>query len=64
MQEQFSRTALLIGNSGVDKLNKARVALFGVGGVGGFAAEALVRSGVGAIALYDSDVVSVSNINR
>lgn len=64
MQEQFSRTALLIGASGVEKLKNMRVALFGVGGVGGFTAEALIRSGVGALDLFDNDVVSVSNINR
>ena len=64
MQEQFSRTALLIGASGVEKLKNARVALFGVGGVGGFTAEALIRSGIGALDLFDNDVVSVSNINR
>lgn len=64
MQEQFSRTSLLIGASGVEKLSKARIALFGVGGVGGFTAEALIRSGVGALDIFDNDVVSVSNINR
>lgn len=61
---QHSRTALLIGDDGVEKLKKARVAVFGVGGVGGYVAEALARSGVGALDLIDKDVVSESNINR
>ena len=61
---QFSRTALLIGESGVKKLNNARVAVFGVGGVGGYVVEALARSGVGALDLVDKDRVSESNINR
>lgn len=64
MQEQFSRTGLLIGQAGIDKLKNARIALFGVGGVGGFTAEALIRSGVGALDIFDNDVVSISNINR
>ncbi len=61
---QFSRTALLIGDSGVEKLKKARVAVFGVGGVGGYTVEALARSGVGSLELIDKDEVSLSNINR
>ena len=61
---QFSRTALLLGEAGVEKLKKARVAVFGVGGVGGYAVEALARSGVGTLDLIDKDVVSASNINR
>ncbi len=61
---QFSRTELLLGKEGVDKLKNARVAVFGVGGVGGYVVEALVRSGVGALDLIDKDVVSISNINR
>lgn len=61
---QFSRTELLLGKEGVDKLKNARVAVFGVGGVGGYVVEALVRSGVGSLALIDKDVVSESNINR
>ena len=60
----FSRTRQLIGDCAVEKLNNARVAVFGVGGVGGYVVEALVRSGVGALDLIDSDVVSESNINR
>ena len=61
---QFSRTALLIGEEGVEKLKKSRVAVFGIGGVGGYAVEALARSGVGSLELIDKDTVSVSNINR
>ena len=61
---QFSRTAFLLGKESVEKLKKARVAIFGIGGVGGYVAEALARSGVGALDLIDKDVVSVSNINR
>lgn len=64
MTNQFSRTELLIGKKAMEKLAKSRVALFGVGGVGGYAAEALVRSGIGAIDLIDNDTVSISNINR
>jgi tRNA A37 threonylcarbamoyladenosine dehydratase len=60
----FSRTELLLGKAGMDKLKASRVALFGVGGVGGYALEALVRSGVGHITLIDGDCVSESNINR
>ena len=62
--DQFSRSALLIGREGVEKLGRAKVALFGVGGVGGYVAEALARSGVGAIDLYDPDTVSLTNLNR
>lgn len=61
---RFSRTALLLGEEGVKKLNNARVAVFGVGGVGGYVVEALARSGVGALDLIDKDRVSESNINR
>ncbi len=60
----FSRTAILIGNEGIEKLKKARVAVFGIGGVGGYVVEALARSGVGALDLIDKDTVSLSNINR
>ena len=62
--DQFSRSALLIGREGIEKLSRARVALFGVGGVGGYLAEALARSGVGNIDLYDPDTVALSNLNR
>lgn len=64
MINQFSRTALLFGNDAIDILNRARVAVFGVGGVGGYAVEALARSGVGALDLTDNDAVSLTNINR
>jgi tRNA A37 threonylcarbamoyladenosine dehydratase len=61
---QFSRTQLLLGAAAMDALANARVAVFGVGGVGGYAAEGLARSGVGAIDLVDDDVVCLTNINR
>lgn len=64
MQKQEIRTAMLIGEDGVQKLNQSRVAVFGIGGVGGHAAEALARAGIGTIDLFDGDVVSESNINR
>lgn len=64
MSEQFSRTELLIGREAIDKLKNSHVALFGVGGVGGYVAEALVRSGIGHLDLIDSDKVCLSNINR
>ena len=60
----FSRTAVLLGEDALKKLKNARVAVFGVGGVGGYVVEALARSGVGALDLIDKDVVSESNINR
>ena len=62
--EIFARTERLIGAAALQKLKNSRVAVFGVGGVGGYAVEALARSGVGAIDLIDNDVVSASNINR
>ena len=55
MIHQFSRTELLLGKEGMERLKKARVAVFGIGGVGGYVVEALVRSGVGAIDLIDDD---------
>ena len=64
VEEQFVRTALLLGEEGVARLKRAKVAVFGIGGVGGFAVEALARAGVGAFLLVDSDRVCVSNINR
>ena len=64
MIEQFSRTEILLGAEAMEKLYKARVAVFGIGGVGGYTVEALARCGVGALDLIDSDTVSVSNINR
>ena len=64
MQEQFLRTQMLLGTQALERLRKARVAVFGVGGVGGYTVEALARSGVGQLDLIDNDAVSVSNINR
>ena len=64
MENQNSRTEMLIGSEGQRRLCDATVAIFGVGGVGGYAAEAIARAGVGTIHLIDSDVVSLSNINR
>jgi len=64
MDERYIREEMLIGTQAVERLRSSRVALFGVGGVGSYAAEALARSGVGYIELIDNDVVSVSNINR
>ncbi len=64
MDETFARTELLTGEEGLKKLREARVAVFGIGGVGGYAAEALARSGVGHLLLIDHDVVSESNLNR
>ena len=64
MHEQFSRTGILLGAEAVEKLQKSRVAVFGIGGVGGYTVEALARCGVGQLDLIDSDTVSVSNINR
>ncbi len=64
MSDQFSRTKLLIGKDGVDALMRARVAIFGIGGVGGYAVEALARSGVGSFVLVDNDTVCLSNLNR
>ena len=64
MKEQHIRTEMLLGDGSVDRLAAARVAIFGVGGVGGYAAEALARAGVGHIVLVDSDQVSISTIGR
>lgn len=64
MENQFSRSRMMFGSEGIEKLNNSRVAVFGVGGVGGYAVEALARTGVGTIDLIDNDDVSISNINR
>lgn len=64
MQERLARTEMLLGSEAMERLRTARIAVFGVGGVGGYIAEALARSGVGEIDLIDSDKVAESNINR
>lgn len=64
MLDQFSRTELLLGREGMERLARAHVAVFGLGGVGGYTAEALVRSGVGTLDLVDSDRISLTNLNR
>ena len=64
MNEAWIRTEMLIGKEAVERLKRSKVAVFGVGGVGGFAVEALARGGIGEIDLFDSDCVSVSNLNR
>lgn len=64
MENQFERSAFIIGEDGVEKLKHSHVAVFGVGGVGGYVVEALVRSGIGEITIVDNDTVSISNINR
>jgi tRNA A37 threonylcarbamoyladenosine dehydratase len=64
MADQYSRTRLLLGDDAIQRLRSARVALFGLGGVGGYAAEALARSGIGALDLIDNDTISITNINR
>lgn len=62
--EQFSRTELLLGEEAMEKLKRSRVAVFGIGGVGGYVVEVLARSGVGTLDLIDNDEVSLSNLNR
>ena len=64
MKEQFSRIEYMIGTEALNKLQNSRIAVFGIGGVGGHTVEALVRSGIGAIDIIDNDTVAVSNINR
>ena len=64
MLNQFSRTELLLGKEALDKLAGSRVAVFGIGGVGGYVCEALVRSGVGEFDLVDDDKVCLTNLNR
>ena len=64
MLNQFSRTELIFGKEAMEKLSSSRVAVFGIGGVGGYAVEALIRSGVGAVDLIDDDKVCLTNINR
>lgn len=64
MKNQFERLELIFGREAIEKLNRSRIAVFGVGGVGGYVVEALARSGVGAIDIIDSDKVCLSNLNR
>ena len=64
MLNQFSRTQLIFGIEAMEKLSQSRVAIFGVGGVGGYTIEALARSGVGAIDLIDDDRICLTNLNR
>ena len=64
MNEQFIRTRMLLGDEAMERLQKARVAVFGLGGVGGYTVEALARAGIGQLDLIDSDTVSISNLNR
>lgn len=64
MADQYSRTRLLLGEDGLNKLRNARVAIFGLGGVGGYAAEALARSGIGQLDLIDDDTINLTNLNR
>ena len=64
MSNRFCRTEIMLGADAMERLKNASVAVFGVGGVGGFAAEGIVRSGIGSITLVDDDVVAESNLNR
>ncbi len=64
MPDQFSRTELLLGKDSIEKLFRARVAVFGIGGVGGYTVEALARSGIGTLDLIDNDTVCLTNLNR
>lgn len=64
MEDMYSRTASLLGEANVKKLKSSKIAVFGLGGVGSYAAEALVRAGIGALLLIDGDIISPSNINR
>ena len=64
MEHEFTRTALLLGQEAIDKMAESRVAVFGVGGVGGYVVEALIRTGLGEIDIIDNDTVAFSNINR
>lgn len=64
MDNRFIRTQMLLGEEGLEKLKNSKVAVFGIGGVGGYVVEALARSGVGKLVLVDNDIVSLSNLNR
>lgn len=63
-ENQFSRTEMLIGKEGLQKLHHAKVAIFGIGGVGSFVAEGLIRAGIGEFVLIDKDTISITNLNR
>lgn len=63
-ENQFSRTEMLIGKEGLQKLQNAKIAIFGIGGVGSFVAEGLVRAGIGKFVLIDKDIISLTNLNR
>ncbi len=64
MDALFERTAMLVGQEGIDRLQRAHVAVFGIGGVGGHCTDALARAGVGTLTIVDHDTVSASNLNR
>ena len=64
MINRYARTEMLLGKEAMEKLNQAHVAVFGIGGVGGYVVEALARSGVGHLDIIDNDTVSITNINR
>ena len=64
MQNQFSRTQLLLGKEAIETLKESRVAVFGIGGVGGYTVEVLARSGVGQLDVFDDDRVCLTNVNR
>lgn len=64
METQFSRTELLIGKEGLKKLQNAKIAIFGIGGVGGYVVEGLVRAGIEKFILIDNDIINISNLNR
>ena len=64
MENQFTRTETLIGKDAVEKLSASKVAIFGIGGVGGYTAEALARCGIGELDLIDNDTVNITNLNR
>ena len=64
MDSQFQRTELILGSESIEKLNKSKVCIFGIGGVGGYVCEALARAGIGSFVLIDNDTVNIANINR
>lgn len=64
MDSQFQRTELILGSESIEKLNKSKVCIFGIGGVGGYVCEALARAGIGSFVLIDNDTVNITNINR